>query len=180
MPLCRWGHSATLPKLNKRVLDDFMGLCFFRRLSPQTEGRRDADHKIKTWPDRVCAYLGEQRDTTRHETAVPGAIHRPPGRRNKPLLPSNRASNMAWTYMGPLLAPGDCRARAHSRMACTVVEHQTRGFEHEYCNQQIEPATATMAPARGHLPWRCSFTLASFPLCALSAVRYSRHACPQS
>lgn len=65
---------------NKKTI---YGIMFFRRASPQTEGRRDADHNIKTWPDRVCAYArGAERYTTRHETAVPGGIHRPPGRRN--------------------------------------------------------------------------------------------------
>ena len=45
-------HSATLMKPEQARFGRFYGIMFFRKASPQTEGRRDADPKIKTSP--VC------------------------------------------------------------------------------------------------------------------------------
>ena len=50
--LSAWDHSdtETLLKPEQAHFGCFYGIMFFRKDSPQTEGRRDADHKIKTWP----------------------------------------------------------------------------------------------------------------------------------
>ena len=43
-----WGHSVTLWKPEQAHFGRFYGIMFFRKASPQTEGRRDADLLIKT------------------------------------------------------------------------------------------------------------------------------------
>ena len=48
--LSAWDHSDTLLKPEQAHFGRFYGIMFFRKDSPQTEERRDADHKIKTWP----------------------------------------------------------------------------------------------------------------------------------
>ena len=63
--------GATLPlslSLNKRVLDDFMGLCFFALCAflPSVSARaRHADLRIKTWPDFQCVYFRPQQRAVR-------------------------------------------------------------------------------------------------------------------
>ena len=48
--LSAWGHSATLLKPEQARFGRFYGIMFFRKASPQTEGRRDAHPLIKTSP----------------------------------------------------------------------------------------------------------------------------------
>ena len=46
--LSAWGHSVTLFKTEQAHFGRFYGIMFFRKASPQTEGRRNAHHVIKT------------------------------------------------------------------------------------------------------------------------------------
>ena len=46
--LSGWDHSGTLLKPEQARFGRFYGIMFFRKASPQTEGRRDADPGIKT------------------------------------------------------------------------------------------------------------------------------------
>jgi hypothetical protein len=46
--LSAWGHSVTLFKPEQARFGRLYASMFFRKASPQTEGRRDADLKIKT------------------------------------------------------------------------------------------------------------------------------------
>ena len=48
--LSAWGHSVTLFKPEQAHFGRFYGIMFFRKASPQTEGRRHADPLIKTSP----------------------------------------------------------------------------------------------------------------------------------
>ena len=50
--LSAWGHSVTLFKPEQAHFGRFYAIMFFRKASPQTEGRRDAHPLIKTSP--VC------------------------------------------------------------------------------------------------------------------------------
>ena len=47
-PPSGWDHSGTLLKPEQARFGRFYGIVFFRKASPQTEGRRDADLLIKT------------------------------------------------------------------------------------------------------------------------------------
>ena len=46
--LSAWGHSVTLFKPEQAHFGRFYGIMFFRKASPQTEGRRHAHPQIKT------------------------------------------------------------------------------------------------------------------------------------
>ena len=48
--LSAWSHSATLLKPEQVRFGRFYGIMFFRKDPPETEGRRDADPRIKTPP----------------------------------------------------------------------------------------------------------------------------------
>ena len=48
--LSAWDHSDTLLKPEQAHFGRLYGIMFFWKDSPQTEGRRDAHHLIKTWP----------------------------------------------------------------------------------------------------------------------------------
>ena len=50
--LSAWGHSVTLFKPEQAHFGRFYAIMFFRKASPQTEGRRHADPLIKTSPER--------------------------------------------------------------------------------------------------------------------------------
>ena len=49
--LSAWDHSVTLLKPEQARFGRFYGIMFFRKASPQTEGRRHADPGIKLPPD---------------------------------------------------------------------------------------------------------------------------------
>ena len=53
--LSAWGHSVTLFKPEQAHFGRFYAIMFFRKASPQTEGRRHADPLIKTSPGGVMA-----------------------------------------------------------------------------------------------------------------------------
>ena len=56
-------HSATLMKPEQAHFGRLYVRMFFRKASPQTEGRRDADLLIKTEPERVERSAGRRQET---------------------------------------------------------------------------------------------------------------------
>ena len=69
--LSGWDHSDTLLKPEQARFGRFYGIMFFRKASPQTEGRRDADHKIKTSPDCVSPLRSIRRHSCPGTEAAP-------------------------------------------------------------------------------------------------------------
>ena len=55
--LSAWDHSDTLLKPEQAHFGRLYGIMFFWKDSPQTEGRRDAHHLIKTWPAVLRGYV---------------------------------------------------------------------------------------------------------------------------